>query len=44
MNVIIVSLVDGRQVVTYCQSQREARRYAILWEYRYGIPSWVETI
>lgn len=44
MRYIIVSLADGRQVISYCESQREARRYALLWEYRYGIPSWVETI
>jgi hypothetical protein len=44
MSYIVVSLAKGRHVVTYCQSQREARRYAMLWEYSHGIPSWIETL
>jgi hypothetical protein len=44
MSYIVVSLAKGRHVVTYCSSQNEACHRAILWEYQYGIPSWVETL
>jgi hypothetical protein len=44
MRYIVVSLNKGRQVITYYRYQHEACRYAQMWEYRYSIPAWVETL